>query len=218
MRYKNIKLPPEVYSNVCCKVDKLFTDLRVYDTVIHETFLDKDSIKYDFIFVKKTPKSRQEVIDKISEFRKISCQFPLLEAEQEIWLQASTCSTRLRCTYVEALYKDDAQSKPDNKIIIQVTARLKELMYNELAFYEQDEVFTDEQNRYTFMLHKHGYTSEEIKVNAPDSDDAKWKNKREYLLNNGYKIINANLGYLVSDYEDAGSGCVVFAMVMTTLS
>ena len=37
--------------------------------------------------------------------------------------------------------------------IIQVTARLKEIMYNELAFYEQDEIFTDGQNSYTFMLH-----------------------------------------------------------------
>lgn len=213
-----MKLPPEVYSNICCKVDKLFTDSSVYDTVIHETILDRNNKKYNFIFVKITPKLGQEVIDKISEFRKMGYQFPLLEADQEIWLQASTCSTRPRCTYVEALYKDDAQAKPDNNVIIQVTARLKEIMYNELAFYEQDEIFTHGQNRYTFMLHKHGYISEEIKVSIPDSDDSKWKNKREYLLNNGYKVINTNLGYLVSDYEEAGSGCVVFAMVMTKLS
>ena len=213
-----MKLPSEVFSNVCRKVDKLFTDLSVHDTVIHETILDRGNIEYDCIFVKKTPKSRQEVTDKISEFRKIGYQFPLLEADQEIWLQASTCSTRPRCTYVEALYKAEAENKPDNKIITQVTARLKELMYNELASYEQDEIFTDGQNCYTFMLHKHGYTSKEIKVNTSDSDDAKWKNRRESLLNNGYKIISANLGYLVSDYEDDVGGCVVFAMIMATLS
>lgn len=213
-----MRLPSEVYSTVSCKVNELFTNLSVYDTVIHETILDKDNIKYDFIFVKKTPKSGLEITDKIDEFLKIGYQFPLLDADQEIWLQASTCSTRHRCTYVEALYKDDAQSKPDNKIIIQVNARLKELMYNEFAFYEQDEIFNDGQSSYTFILHKHGYTSEELKVKTPDSDDAKWQNKKEYLLNNGYKIINPNLGYLVSDYEDAGSGCIVFAMVMTTIS
>ena len=79
-----MKLPPEVYSNICCKVDKLFTDSSVYDTVIHETILDRNNKKYNFIFFFFFPKLGQEVIDKISKFRKIGYQFPLLEADQEI--------------------------------------------------------------------------------------------------------------------------------------